>query len=105
MDVPGAMKARAYSAPIDVVLGVSDPLGDISGTYRLSANGADVTCSATGDEPDVMLDLEDLSAGYLGRARFRALARVGRVSGTDHALAAMDAAFRWDPQPWCPEIF
>jgi predicted acetyltransferase len=105
MDVPGALKARAYSAPIDVVLGVSDPLGDISGTYRLSANGADVTCSATGDEPDVMLDLEDLSAGYLGRARFRALARVGRVSGTDHALAAMDAAFRWDPQPWCPEIF
>ncbi|HEX6147499.1 MAG TPA: sterol carrier protein domain-containing protein, partial [Acidimicrobiia bacterium] len=105
MDVPGALESRSYSAPIDVVLGVSDPIGDISGSYRLNANGADVTCSASGDEPDVMLDLEDLSAGYLGLARFRELARVGRVSGGDHALTAMDAAFGWDPQPWCPEIF
>jgi predicted acetyltransferase len=105
MDVPAALAARAYSSPVQVVLGVSDPLGDISGSYRLSADGADVTCSATGDEPDVMLDLEDLSAGYLGLARFRELARVGRVSGDGTSLAAMDAAFRWDPQPWCPEIF
>jgi predicted acetyltransferase len=105
MDVPKALKARAYSAPIEVVLGVSDPLGDISGTYRLSANGADVTCFASDDEPDVMIDLEDLGAGYMGMARFRELARVGRMSGSDRALAAMDAAFRWDPQPWCPEIF
>lgn len=105
MDVPAALTARAYSSPVEVVLGVSDPLGDISGTYRLSANGADVTCSASSDEPEVMLDLEDLGAGYMGMPRFRELARLGRVKGSDQVLTAIDAAFRWDPPPWCPEIF
>jgi predicted acetyltransferase len=105
MDVPGALTARAYSVPVEVVLGISDPLGDVSGNYRLDANGEDVTCSASDDEPDVMVDLEDLSAAYMGMPRFRELARAGRVSGAATALAAMDAAFRWDPQPWCPEIF
>jgi predicted acetyltransferase len=105
MDVPDALTARTYSAPVDLVLGVSDPLGYISGTYRLIANGEDVTCSASSDEPDVMIDLEDLGAGYMGMPRFRELARIGRVSGSDHSLAAMDAAFRWEPQPWCPETF
>jgi hypothetical protein len=53
----------------------------------------------------VWLDLEDLSAGYLGYARFRELARSGRITGDPAVLAAMDAAFTWDPGPWCPEIF
>ena len=105
MDVPKALMARAYSSPIEVVLGVSDPLGYVSGTYRLSADSAGAACSASNDEPDVLIDLEDLGAGYMGMPRFRELARVGRLSGSDHALAAMDAAFHWDPQPWCPEIF
>jgi hypothetical protein len=52
-----------------------------------------------------MLDLEDLSAAYLGRPRFRQWARAGRLSGLPDTLAALDAAFAWDPQPWCPELF
>jgi len=36
--------------------------------------------------------------------RFRLLLARG-AEERDTALAAMDAAFRWDPQPWCPEIF
>ena len=105
MDVPAALAARSYTAALDVVLGVVDPLGDVSGNYRLSVNGDDVECSVTKDEADVTIDLEDLSAGYMGRPRFRELARVGRVFGHASALAAMDAAFSWDPHPWCPEIF
>jgi predicted acetyltransferase len=105
MDIPAALGARSYSAPLDVVLSVSDPIGDVSGTYRLSADTGGAECAPTSDEPSVWLDLEDLSAGYLGYARFRELARSGRISGDPAALAAMDAAFTWDPGPWCPEIF
>jgi predicted acetyltransferase len=106
MDLPAALGSRSYSAPVETVLGVSDPLGDISGNYRLSADGeGGVACSPSKDEAEVMIDLEDLSAGYLGMPRFRELARLGRVTGNPHTLASLDAAFRWDPQPWCPEIF
>jgi len=80
-------------------------MSDVTGSYRLSAKGDDVECTPVDDEPDVSLDLEDLSACYMGRARFRQLARVGRVSGAGAALTALDAAFSWDPEPWCPEIF
>lgn len=105
MDVPAALSARAYSAPVDVTMAVSDPMGDVTGTYRLTVNGDDIECSASSGEPDVHLDLEDLSAGYMGMSRFRQLSRVGRVTGDPTTLTALDEAFTWDPQPWCPEIF
>jgi predicted acetyltransferase len=105
MDVAGALAARSYSAPLDVVLGVEDPAGDVTGSYRLRADSDGAECAPTTDEPEVVLDLEDLSAGYMGRPRFRQWGRAGRLSGADDALAALDAAFTWDPQPWCPEIF
>jgi predicted acetyltransferase len=105
MDVPGALGARSYSATIDVVLGVTDPMGDVSGTYRLRADTDGAECTISSDEPSVWLDLEDLSSGFLGHARFRELARSGRLEGDPSALTALDAAFSWDPGPWCPEIF
>jgi predicted acetyltransferase len=105
MDVAGALAARSYSAPLDVVLGVEDPVGDVNGSYRLRADSDGAECTPTTDEPAVLLDLEDLSAAYMGRPRFRQWARAGRLNGDDDALTALDAAFTWDPQPWCPEIF
>lgn len=105
MDVPAALAARSYAAPIDVVIEVHDPLGDVSGVYRLTADTEGSECRPVTDAATVAIDLEDLSACYLGLSRFRGLARVGRLSGDPLALAALDAAFTWDPQPWCPEIF
>jgi predicted acetyltransferase len=105
MDIPAALTARSYAESIDVVLAVSDPIGDISGSYRLHADTDGAECTATSGDPSVWLDLEDLSAGYLGHARFRELARSGRVIGDPAAIAALDTAFSWDPGPWCPEIF
>jgi len=105
MDVPATLTARSYSAPVDVVLGVEDPIGDLTGSYRLRADSEGAECAATNEEPSVMLDLEDLSAAFMGRPRFRQWAYAGRLRGTDETLAAMDAAFAWHPQPWCPELF
>jgi len=105
MDVPAALTARSFSAPVDVVLGVEDPIGDLTGNYRLRADTEGAECAATNEEPSVMLDLEDLSAAYMGRPQFRQWAHAGRLGGKDETLAAMDAAFAWHPQPWCPELF
>jgi predicted acetyltransferase len=105
MDIPMALEARSYSSRIDLVLGVSDPIGDVSGSYRLQAGPEGAECAPTTDEPSVWLDLEDLSSGYMGHARFRELARSGRVAGDAASITALDSAFFWDPGPWCPEIF
>jgi predicted acetyltransferase len=105
MDIPTALEARSYSAPVDVVLGVSDPFGDMSGSYRLHADADGAACLPTSDDPTIWLDLEDLSSAYLGHARFRELARSGRVTGDPASITALDTAFSWDPGPWCPEIF
>jgi predicted acetyltransferase len=105
MDVPRALAARSYSAPIDVVFEVHDPMGDIDGRYRLVASAEGAECSRTDAEPTITLDAEDLGAIYMGRSRLRALARVGRLQGDPASLSTADAAFTWEPQPWCPEVF
>lgn len=105
MDVPRALTARAYSAPLDVVIEVRDPLGDCDGRYRLVASPEAVECQPTNAEPSISLDAEDLGGIYMGRSRLRNLSRIGRVGGDQSVLAAADAAFTWDPQPWCPEVF
>ena len=105
MDVPRALEARSYSAPIDLVFEVHDPMGDIDGRYHLMASTEGAECSRTDAEASITLDAEDLGAIYMGRSRLRALSRVGRLQGDPDSLAAADAAFTWDPQPWCPEVF
>ncbi len=105
MDVPEALEARSYSAPVDVVLEVHDPMGDIEGRYRLVATPDGAECKRTDAEPAITLDAEALSAIYMGRSHLRAMSRSGRVVGEPSSLAAADAAFTWDPQPWCPEVF
>jgi predicted acetyltransferase len=105
MDIPAALTARSYSAPIDVTMAVSDPIDDLTGFYRLRADGDGAECSPTSAAASVWLDLEDLGSAYLGHARFRELARSGRVTGKPVDIAGLDRAFSWDPGPWCPEIF
>lgn len=105
MDVPRALEARSYSAPIDLVLEVNDLLGDINGRYRLVASADGAECSRTDAEPAITLDAEDLGGIYMGRSRLRTLARVGRLQGDPEPLSTADAGFTWEPQPWCPEVF
>ena len=106
MDVPRALAARAYSAPLDVVIEVRDPLGDGDGRYRLIASPEEgAECEPTDAEPSISVDAEDLGGIYMGRSRLQNLSSIGRVDGDHRVLAAADAAFTWDPQPWCPEVF
>lgn len=105
LDVESALSARRYSADGSLVFEVSDPMTAESSRYRLEVSGGSGFCRRVSHAPDLSLDLEDLSAGFLGRSRFRRLGALGRVRGEPAARALADAMFDWDPQPWCQEIF
>ncbi|MCW2929233.1 MAG: acetyltransferase [Actinomycetia bacterium] len=109
VDLPRALASRAYSAPVDVVLEVSDSLLPANaGRWRLRAAGpaGGASCEPTSDPADIALDVAELGAAYLGGTRLGALAAAGLVGelrpGT---LGPLSAAMTWDPAPWCPMIF
>ncbi len=105
LDVRAALTARRFSAPVDVVLDVTDPLGLATGRWRvLAADAGDGTAgwavevTETGAEPDVMMDIGPLSAAYLGETPLLHLQDVGRV--TEHspgAVRRLGAALQWQP--------
>lgn len=105
LDVPAALAARRYAVDGSVSFAVHDPWTGATSTHRLTVEDGVGECLPADGHPDVGLDIEDLGACYLGRSRFRALGRAGRVTGTPEALAAADALFGWDPAPWCQEVF
>ena len=105
MDIPAALTSRRYQGDFAGVLEVHDPMGLAGGTFRLEATAEGSECKPSDADPDIVMDIEDLGAVYMGNSGFRRLARAGRVSGDNSVLAAADQAFGWDPRPWCPEIF
>ncbi|MDE0131345.1 MAG: GNAT family N-acetyltransferase [bacterium] len=105
LDVESALSSRRYSADGSLVFEVFDPMTAKLSRYRLEVSGGSGSCRRVSDSPDLSLDLEDLSAGFLGRARFRRLGALGRLKGEPAARALADAMFDWYPQPWCQEVF
>ncbi len=107
IDVPGALTARRYPAPVDVVLEVADPLLSANaGRWRLSGGPDGADCAPTQDAADLALDVTDLGAVYLGGTGLGALAAAGRVRELRRgALAATDAALRWHRAPVSIEVF
>ena len=84
---------------------IRDPFFDTLDTLMISVTDGSATVQRTTGDADLELDVEDLSAAYLGRPRFRQLARAGRLSGAGDALRTADLLFSWDPAPWCQEVF
>ncbi|MEX0796142.1 MAG: GNAT family N-acetyltransferase [Acidimicrobiia bacterium] len=105
MDVPAALTSRRYQGDFAGVLEIHDPMGLAGGKFRLEASEEGSECQPSDVDPDIVMDIEDLGAVYMGNGGFRRLARAGRLSGHESQLAAADHAFGWDPRPWCPEIF
>jgi predicted acetyltransferase len=110
-DVPAALSRRRYLIPLDLVLEVDDPLlPENAGRWRLRADGPSgpATCvpAPAGAEVDLVCDVADLSAAYLGGVSLASLAAAGRVrEARAGALATASTAFAWHRSPSATEVF
>jgi predicted acetyltransferase len=104
-DPAAALASRRYQTEGALVLEVVDPFLDRRMVLELAGGPDGASCRGTDKAPDLVLDIEDLGACYLGWSRFRTLARAGRIGGDKNSLALADQMFTWDPLPWCPEVF
>ena len=118
LDVGAALAARRWSAPVDVVVEVDDPMGLSGGRWRVrvadvstgdpaaavsagagagGAEGLPAEVTTTDAPPDVELDVATLSSTYLGETPLARLHAVGRV--VEHAPGAvrrLGAALAWE---------
>jgi predicted acetyltransferase len=107
LDIPAALAARRYTAPVDVVLRVTDPLvPQNTGDWHLTGGPDNAQCHRATRPADLECDLGALGAAYLGGAALASLAAAGRVHelipGT---LAPASAAFGWYRAPGAVEVF
>ena len=115
IDVPGALARRRYSGPADLVIEVRDDLvPSNAGRWRLTTaeaatdgGGLAATCVPAGAaDADVLLDVTELGAAYLGGTSLGALAAAGLVTERrPGAVRQLSAALSWDLAPWCPVNF
>ncbi|MEA2384359.1 MAG: hypothetical protein QOH72_4330 [Solirubrobacteraceae bacterium] len=107
VDVPAALAARRYAAPVDVVLEVDDAFCPWNtGRYRLAAVDGRAACERTDAPADITLSAADLGAAYLGGTKLAALQAAGRVRELrPGAVERASLAFGAAREPWCPEVF
>lgn len=113
LDLPAALAARRYTAPLDVVLEVTDTrLPANAGRWRVATpgpsgdeNGA-AKVTRTEAAADLALDVRELGAAYLGGRSFAGLAAAGLVTEvTPGAAARATAAFSSPLAPVCSWVF
>lgn len=109
LDAPTALAGRRYSAEIDIVFELADalrPNGAASGRFRLRGGPDGATCEQTGATADVAIDVAELGSLVLGGVRARWLAAAGRLAEQrPGAVAELDRAFPWSPEPFCATRF
>lgn len=106
VDVPSALSARRYAAPIDLVIEVADDvLPENVGRWHLVGDTTQARCKPTRAPADLRLDVRELGAIYLGGTSLRSLAAAGLVEGRPEAVTSANLAFGWSVAPLAPEIF
>jgi len=107
LDLPGALAARRYAVADALVLEVTDALRPRNqGRFRLEGGPDGAACGPATAAPDLVLDIADLGAAYLGGASLASLARAERVTErTPGALLRADRMFAADPPPVCTTHF
>ena len=107
LDVPAALAARRYAAPIDVVLEIDDArIPANTGRWRVVGSPDAATCTKTDDPADLAVDMQALGSAYLGGASLVDLAAAGKVTeirpGT---LVPASLGFGWHVTPSTIEVF
>ncbi|HLJ98446.1 MAG TPA: GNAT family N-acetyltransferase [Streptosporangiaceae bacterium] len=103
VDVDRALALRTYSAPVDLVLEITDAVCPWNaGRWRLSGDEKSASCVRVTDaDPDLALDILDLAAAYLGGSTLAALGQAGLVRELRAgALTDGSRAFATDLAPW-----
>ncbi|WP_311243228.1 GNAT family N-acetyltransferase [Microbacterium sp. WCS2018Hpa-23] len=102
LDISTALTARTYSAPLDAVLRVSDPLGFTSGDWRLRVDAEGTPALEpveAADAVDAELDISALSILYAGGVRAASLHGARRIVADRDVVEALDRAFVSFPAP------
>jgi predicted acetyltransferase len=108
VDLPAALTARTYRAPLDLVLEVADSLIEQNaGRWRLTVGPTgSARVASTSAAADLALDIRELGAAYLGGRGLRALADAGLVDErTSGAVDAATVAFMSPRAPLCDWVF
>lgn len=101
LDVPAALSARSYSAPLDAVLRVEDPLGFATGQWRVQADADGVATveDAAGCPADATIGVSALSSLFVGGVRAGTLRAAGLIDADEAAVRTLDRAFAAYPAP------
>ncbi|MCM3661679.1 GNAT family N-acetyltransferase [Georgenia satyanarayanai] len=101
LDLPAALRARAYPCGVDVVLEVSDPLvPDNAGRWQVRGGPGGVQVTPTEEAAHLAVGIADLGAAYLGGTSLTALAAAGRVTElVPGTLVPAATAFSWPVSP------
>lgn len=108
VEVGAALEARAYQAPVDVVLEVADAFCPWNeGRWRLTGDAkGGASCKRTDEAADLALSARELGAAYLGGVSLASLAAAGRVRELrPGALGEASVAFGAGGAPWLPHGF
>jgi predicted acetyltransferase len=102
LDVKAALEARRYSAPGHFVLEIADPLAFAAGRYLLDITDDGTATVTPSEEPaDLTMNVNELSALYLGGISVVTLVQAGRIAElTPGAAVAADTSFRSAVTPW-----
>ena len=107
VDCKAALSARKYAARGRLVLQVEDEVCPWNhGRLLLNASEQGAECRETNEEADLLVDVSDLAAIYLGANPFSLLATAGRVRELrPGAVAKGDLLFHSNQVAWCPSHF
>nr|WP_309235599.1 GNAT family N-acetyltransferase [Streptomyces sp. TRM64462] len=106
LDVVRALEARTYGTSGSLVLDVRDAAGLAGGRFRLDAAPEGAVCAPTTESADLVMDVAELAALYLGDESVARLVALGRVEEARAGAAARaDLLLRAPRRAWCPDIF
>ncbi|MGC5363068.1 GNAT family N-acetyltransferase [Streptomyces sp. DT24] len=106
LDVPRALTARGWFTDGELVLDVDDPFLGEHGRHLLTIRDGKADCVPTDRQPDLSLDVRDLSSVYLGGTNPSTLVRAGHIRAHHPGAAVLaDALFGTERPPHCLHWF
>ncbi len=106
VDLDRAVGLRTYSSPARLVVQVTDGFCPWNqGRWLLDLDLTGGTATRTDASAQVVLDIRDLGACFIGGTPLGRLVAAGLVTGDDEPLRALGAALATPSAPWCPEGF